>query len=89
MQLEDLQITKDIDAELADEEFSTATHGTAYCYGKGCKGPICKKGNRDRRRKTRNATPVPGPADDIIEQRLLQYLKLRDIEREQFRLKGM
>lgn len=89
MQLEDLQISKDIDAELEDEEFKGATHGTSYCYGRGCKGPICKKGNRDRKRATRNAHPVPGPFDDYIEHRREEYLSARALEREQFKLKGM
>lgn len=77
MNLDDMQIAKDIDAELADQEHQTMTHGTAYCYGKGCKGPICRKGNRDRKRKSKGIVMEPYPFDEYIEFRYNQYMASR------------
>lgn len=73
MNLNDLPIVAEVDAELSDEDYEANQHGTAYCYNKGCKGPICKKGNRDRRRATRGSDLGPAPLDQYLDFRLTQH----------------
>src|SRR4051794_27918208 len=48
------EIPDDVRAELADEKFSTRTHGKRGTYAKGsvpgekgCRGPLCRKAERD------------------------------------------
>jgi hypothetical protein len=49
--------------ELLDPKFDTLTHGKKYTFTKGCRGPLCKKAERDvcaaryRRRKGNAAGP--------------------------------
>lgn len=54
MRIEDLpgfaELKAAIDAELADESWGKATHGTAYLYNKGCHGPVCRRANQLRKR---------------------------------------
>lgn len=37
--------------ELTDERFSTRTHHRRKLYDDGCKGPLCRKAERDRSRQ--------------------------------------
>lgn len=37
--------------ELTSVEFASRTHGTRSCHNAGCRGPLCRKFNRDRSRK--------------------------------------
>ena len=37
--------------ELSDPLFLGRTHGKISCYNEGCRGPFCRKVNRDRSRQ--------------------------------------
>ena len=41
----------DILLELADKIYDGRTHATRACYAKGCRGPLCRKSERDRGRE--------------------------------------
>lgn len=69
MRIEDLAVSKAIDAELTDPRY-TGTHGTAYCYGRGCKGPLCTYANRKRKGSV-------SELDDLLDYRLGMYLEER------------
>lgn len=51
MDFNDLPIVKEVNDELADPRFNTYRHGSPSTYQKGCKGPLCRKANRDRAHK--------------------------------------
>lgn len=77
MNLNELPIVKEVDDELGDELYENCTHGTAYCYGKGCRGPICRKLNRDRKRSARDSDAGPGPLDEYLNFRLSEHEEMR------------
>jgi hypothetical protein len=41
----------DILTELNDEKYKGRTHATRSTYAKGCRGPLCRKSERDRGRE--------------------------------------
>lgn len=45
----------DVKAELSDPHFASRRHGSRATYALGCRGPLCKKKERDRAR-IRNET---------------------------------
>lgn len=51
MDFNELPIVKEVNDELADPTFATYRHGSPGTYNKGCKGPLCRKANRDRAHK--------------------------------------
>lgn len=52
-----------IDLELEDE---TVPHGTLTGYNKGCTGPLCRRTNRETRRKTRTNQPIYHGVDPLL-----------------------
>lgn len=48
MELEDLP--EDVLEELTDPKFASRQHYSRATYALGCRGPLCKKGERDRGR---------------------------------------
>lgn len=71
------ELPEDVAEELADPRFTSRTHGTRGTYarasdgGKGCRGPLCKKAERDdaqakyaRRRENEGKKAEPGKKDD-------------------------
>lgn len=74
------QIPEDVQDELTDPKFGTRKHYSRVTYSLGCRGPLCKKAERDRarRRTERKATidgrqykPNPLIRIDADEERLL------------------
>lgn len=78
-ELEKLE-NQDLFSELKDLRFITRTHGCRATYALGCRGPMCRKSERDNTRerwgkrqaaKGKKVKPVdPGPArarDEFIE----------------------
>lgn len=45
-----MELIQEVEAELADGEYSSRTHGKVSTYMWGCRGPLCKKAHRDYRR---------------------------------------
>lgn len=43
----------DVVAEITDPVYLNRTHGTPACYAKGCRGPLCQKGERDKQERRR------------------------------------
>jgi len=41
----------DILLELCDKDYDGRTHATRATYAKGCRGPLCRKAERDRGRE--------------------------------------
>ena len=65
--------TKDeVDRELADPGFPPAHHGRPIGYNSGCRGPLCKKSQRDRLR-SRNGTSRSELIDEYLEYRLNEH----------------
>ena len=44
------ELAPDVAAELADPHFLTRTHGKKATYQAGCRGPLCRKAERERKR---------------------------------------
>jgi len=54
-------IAQEVMDEILDPEYDVMTHGTKYTYSSGCKGPLCRKAERDacaRRYRARNKNNV-------------------------------
>lgn len=51
--MEELELLEnaDIREELNDRKFKSRTHGARSTYAQGCRGPLCKKAERDRARR--------------------------------------
>ncbi|MFD5451685.1 hypothetical protein [Streptomyces sp. NPDC127100] len=47
-------LLREIEMELAQEEYSGLTHGKPYAYQKGCRGHLCRYTERTRRRAIRH-----------------------------------
>lgn len=90
------EIPQDVIIELCDLEFGTRTHGTRACYAKGCRGPLCRKAERDRqavRRKLaaeaagREYSPYgPHPIrdrDELLERVLVWHRESRGLAEEE------
>jgi hypothetical protein len=43
----------EVQAEIDQESFASYTHGLASTYHVGCRGPLCRKANRDKARAFR------------------------------------
>jgi hypothetical protein len=71
------ELPDDVRTELEDSRFASRTHGTRGTYakasdgGKGCRGPLCKKAERDdaekkyaQRQANRGKKVVPGSKNE-------------------------
>lgn len=76
------ELPDDVREELADPRFSDRTHGIRGTYakaadgGKGCRGPLCRKAERDegaekyaRQRARQGKTARPGLKDEEVRAR--------------------
>jgi hypothetical protein len=55
------KLPEDVKRELEDERFSGRTHHKKATYAKGCRGPLCRKAERDEAREdTRKAAVAAG-----------------------------
>lgn len=72
----------DILDELCEEKFISRTHGVRSTYAQGCRGPLCRKSERDRGRERhakrmkargRNVRPLP-MTDEQERDELLDYV---------------
>jgi hypothetical protein len=45
------ELAQEVSDELADEKYITLSHYNRNTYAKGCRGPLCRKSERDLRRK--------------------------------------
>lgn len=53
------QLPDDVRAELEDERYKTRVHYSRATYAEGCRGPLCRKAERDRGRR-RNEVRATG-----------------------------
>lgn len=88
------QLYREVQAELEDTDYKSRRHGVKATYSAGCRGPLCRKGNRDAvREKYRAAQEEAGvevspmkPRDERIEDPYLvkwqkDYDTVREMER--------
>lgn len=65
-------LAKEVEAELADPNIRPDQHGRPIGYHKGCRGPLCRKQNRERQRG-KNQTSANPWADAYLESRLTEH----------------
>ena len=70
--LRNLPIEDQVDKELADNSFAPSKHGTPSCYNKGCRGPLCRKAQRDRVKRYQGSAAV-NMFDEYLEARLEEF----------------
>lgn len=46
-----MELPIDVKLELFDPLFASVTHGKKWGYQKGCRGPLCRKAERDAKRR--------------------------------------
>lgn len=63
---------KEVDAELSDPAFPAHHHGRPIGYNKGCRGPLCTKNLRDRKRAD-GGTSANEIKDAYLEMRLKDH----------------
>lgn len=80
MKMDDLREL--VEKELADESFSTRTHGRSSTYRDGCRGPLCMRANRSRHRRLRS-----GDEDDYGYQGILDKM-LEPFQADHDRVRG-
>lgn len=75
--------------ELTDERFFNRTHGSRKTYDDHCRGPLCRKSERDRsRRRYQNGNPDAhqnrrrSALDDVVIDYVLETLDKRTETRE-------
>ncbi|AKJ71900.1 hypothetical protein TIN4_103 [Tsukamurella phage TIN4] len=68
------ELGKEVDAELADNNFPAHHHGRPIGYHNGCRGPLCKKQHRDRLRRP-GAVSASEIQDAYLEMRLNEHKK--------------
>ena len=66
------QLDVEIDKELADPNILPQHHGRPIGYNNGCKGPLCRKSQRDRMR-AKGGTPHNPLIDEYLEYRLSKH----------------
>lgn len=76
LDLRNLPIEEQVDRELADDQYLPSRHGTPAAYNKGCKGPLCRKAQRDRVKKARGST-TRNMMDDYLEARLAEHYEIK------------
>lgn len=68
------ELSDDIKAELTDKRFPNRSHHSRSTYADGCRGPLCRKSERDRsrrrtayraQRKGKPYAPVPRAPEDL------------------------
>ncbi|ANA85972.1 hypothetical protein BH766_gp02 [Gordonia phage Demosthenes] len=72
MDFNELPIVKEVNDELADERFCTLRHGSPGTYHKGCRGPLCRKANRERVHKGRGSDSARA-MDPYLESRTMEH----------------
>lgn len=68
-------IAKEVDEELADKSVPAHHHGRPIGYNNGCKGPLCRKAQRDRLRQPNGRGSANPMADAYLELRLTEHKK--------------
>ena len=77
LQIKLMVLGVEVDAELADPEYITRTHGTPSCYMKGCKGPLCTYIGRLKKR-TENTQPYADKeVDEFLQEKLNTHHEAR------------
>lgn len=66
------QLEKQVQAELSNPDIRPDQHGRPIGYHNGCRGPLCKKINRDRQRKPGQSSTNPW-LDTYLEARLEEH----------------
>ena len=66
------KLEAEVDAELADPSVPAHHHGRPIGYNNGCKGPLCRKQQRDRLRR-KGSSPANPWADEYLEARLTAH----------------
>ena len=62
--------------ELEDAEYRTRSHHNAGTYNQGCRGPLCRKANREHpRRKTPEVSPAQ-LRDERVYDPVLEYFHI-------------
>lgn len=49
------ELPMDVFRELIDPKYETMTHGKRHAANSGCRGPLCRKAERDDKREQREA----------------------------------
>lgn len=62
-----------VDKELADPNVPAHHHGRPIGYNNGCKGPLCRKSQRDRMRQKNGRGPANPVLDAYLEERLAEH----------------
>lgn len=64
-----------IELELANPAHISRTHGRRWTYNKGCRGPLCRRANREYMRSWLNSSNPVGPSEAHDREALmLEYL---------------
>lgn len=63
------KIREEVDNEIASPICDPAQHGRPIGYSLGCRGPLCRRSNRDRQRK-KNMASYSEMEDQYLERRL-------------------
>lgn len=73
------QVGREVDQELNDPRFPKHHHGRPIGYNSGCRGPLCRKSQRDRIRNNYPAKKRRGPDNPMLEQYLeIKLIQLRE-----------
>lgn len=74
-------LADEIIAELSDPKFITRTHGSRGTHNDGCKGPMCRKANRDRMRVVKNGAPQKRfkGTEEILEKLIAEHKAQRQV----------
>lgn len=60
-------LPKDVLDELTDEKFLHLKHNSRKTYYKGCRGPLCRKAERDKQRRYYKPTNPYNKRDEELE----------------------
>jgi hypothetical protein len=73
-------LRQEVDEELESTIWgANATHGTPYLYGRGCRGPLCKKANLQRKYKPGQREPLEWGYFSIREAEYLEEKRLKKV----------
>lgn len=73
-----LDIVVQIEQELDDPRWKTRTHGSIGTYVDGCRGPLCRRANRERTNPTAESVkPKARVNDELLSHILEKHLEVR------------
>lgn len=70
------ELWQEVLSEVLDENFNTRQHHNVGTYNQGCRGPLCRKANREHPRRKSSAGTVTQLREERVYDPVLEYFNV-------------